>query len=185
MSEEEEQHWIRECLAGRSDAFAPIVERYQRMVRSMVARLVGDEHQVEELAHQTFISAFESLDKYNGSSRFSTWLGQIALNKARDHLRSRTRRERGKLDFEGFDAPDETPGLEAAVQGKQNAALLGQALESLPEASREVIVLRYLHEHDYKEIGEQTGCTESTAKVRCWRAVMVLRRELERLGAEL
>jgi RNA polymerase sigma-70 factor (ECF subfamily) len=185
MAEEQEHDWVQSCLLGDTRSFSYIVARYERMVRTMIGRMVHDDDQVEELAHQTFISAFENLAKYNGASKFSTWLSQIALNKARDHLRSRTRRERGKLDFDDFDVADEAPGLETALQARQNADILGRALQSMRETDREVIVLRYLYEHDYKTIADKIDCSENTAKVRCWRAVTVLRRDLERPGAEL
>lgn len=185
MSEKEEKQLVQECLSGNSKAFRPLVERYQRMVRGMIARLVDDEHLIEELAHQTFIGAYENLAKYTGSGKFSTWLGQIALNKTRDHLRARKRREKGKLDFEDLDIPHEGPGLEATIHSQQNTQLLAEAMQTLKSETRELIVLRYLRECDYREIGEKIGCSEGTAKVRCWRAVMALRKELERLGAEL
>ncbi|WP_353253826.1 sigma-70 family RNA polymerase sigma factor [Salinisphaera sp. PC39] len=175
---------MRACLAGNSEAFRPLVERYERMVRGMIARLVDEEHLIEELAHRTFIGAFENLAKYEGRGKFATWLGRIAINKTRDYLRARKRRDRGRLPFDEFDAPHEGYCPEAEVQGRQNGRLLALAMQSLKDETRRLIVLRYLHECAYREIAERIGCSEGAAKVRCWRAVTLLRRELERLGAE-
>lgn len=154
------------------------------MVRGMIARLVDEEHLIEELAHRTFIGAYENLAKYEGRGKFATWLGRIALNKTRDYLRARTRRDRGRRSLEEFDIPHEGYSLEAEVHGRQSGRLLARAMQGLKDETRTLIVLRYLHECSYREIGERVGCSEGAAKVRCWRAATSLRRELERLGAE-
>ena len=90
--QQEEQEWIQQILDGHTNLFRNLLVRYERMVRTVIRRLVDEEHHVEEIAQQSFITAYENLAKFSGNSRFSTWLCQIALNKARDFLRSRQRR---------------------------------------------------------------------------------------------
>lgn len=185
MSEEQELYWVQSCLLGDTGSFSHIVARYERMVRTMIGRLVDDEDQVEELAHQTFISAYENLAKFNGKSKLSTWIGKIALNKARDYLRSHRKRIATTEDFDDMEIAQDAPDLESQVQVQQNSRILERALGQLRSSDRNMIILRYLYEYDYNTIADILHCSKDAAKVRGWRAVSTLRGMLARMGAEI
>lgn len=185
MSDEQERYWVQSCLLGETGCFSHIVARYERMVRTMIGRMVHDEDQVEELSHQTFIAAYENLAKFNGDGKLSTWIGKIALNKARDYLRANKRKLATMADFDDMDIAQDGPDLETQVQGQQNTHILETALEKLKSRDRDMIILRYLYEYDYKTIADMLHCSKDAAKVRSWRAVSTLRGVLERMGAEV
>lgn len=185
----EEAGWIARCREGEAQVFRFLVERYERMVRGVIRRLTATEHEVDELAQQSFISAFEKLSQFNGSCQFSTWLCQIALNKARDALRARRHRtddlDIDELELELESAED---GPQARVEAAQVERLrdrqLQAALGALKPEDREVIVLKYLHEHDYETVSRMLGCTVQAAKVRSLRARERLKHILQRMGVE-
>lgn len=168
------------CLGGDPQAFRPLVQRYERMVRSVIRRLIAAEHAVDEVAQQTFVTAYESLAQYSGDARFSTWLCQIALNKSRDALRTWHRRP--EEDINGLELESAAAGPEGGLEEKQRHAHLQAALRRLKPADREVIVFKYILGFSYEEVAKTIGCTPDAAKVRSHRAREELKKVLEGMG---
>lgn len=177
---DEEFEWISQCLNGDTQAFRPLVRRYERMVRSVIRRLIAAEHEVDELAQQVFVTAYESLAQYTGDARFSTWLCQIALNKGRDALR--TRRRRPEVDIVDLDIESTAAGPDGRLETKQHDAQLQAALKRLKPADREVIVFKYIAGFSYEDVARTLGCTPEAAKVRSHRAREELKEILEGMG---
>lgn len=186
-SEREENEWIERSLHGDEQAYACLVQRYERMVRSVVRRLIVSDAEVDDLAQAAFVTAYESLAQYGAAARFSTWLCQIALNKCRDWLRARERHRTNideDADLEQLEVgdPSEDPGLRAELS--QLDAMLQQALGRLRASDRELIVLKYIEGHDYETVARLLGCSVDAAKVRSLRARDTLKRILERMGVK-
>lgn len=186
-SQLQEERWIARCRQGETQAFRFLVERYERMVRSVIRRLIAAEHDVDELAQQSFVSAYEKLAQFNGSCRFSTWLCQIALNKTRDAMRARRYRDNDldvdELELKSGDAGPQAQ-LEAQQEEQQRDRQLQAALGSLKPADRELIVLKYIEGHGYDTVAEMVGCTVQAAKVRSLRARERLKDILQRMGVK-
>ena len=156
--QDQENQWVSRCLRGETQAYRLLVERYERMVRSVIRRLIDAEHEVDELAQQTFMTAYENLARYSGDARFSTWLCQIALNKSRDALRTRRRRNETELD-EQIDPPSDAQGPEERLEGKQLDAQLQAALRRLKATDRELIVFKYVSGYSYEDVARIFGCS--------------------------
>ncbi len=185
MCKLEDNELIRQCLDGEVERFGELVRRYERMVRTMISRVINDDTQVEELAHQAFIQAYEKLDTFAGRCKFSTWLGQIALNKARDYLRSqRTLKAQPTLDIEDAGLPSETCGPDELASAGQQGDLIQLALAALKAPEQTLIVLRYIYEYDYGTIAGMLHSTRDAVKVRSFRARAKLRDELVRMGLQ-
>ena len=178
---DEESEWVSRCLAGDSQAFRPLVERYERMVRAVIRRLIDAEHEVNELAQMAFVTAYERLAQYSGAARFSTWLCEIALNKSRDALRSR-RRQPAADDIDELDLESGAPGPDGQLEEKQRDVQLQAALRRLKPVDREVVVFKYILGSSYEEVARVLGCTPEAAKVRSHRAREELKRILESMG---
>ncbi len=177
---DQEVEWVARCLNGDTRAFQPLVQRYERMVRSVIRRLIVAEHEVDEVAQQTFVTAYENLAQYTGGARFSTWLCQIALNKSRDALRRRQRRPESNID--DLDLESAAAGPEGEIEAKQRDAQFQAALRQLRPADREVIVFKYISGLSYEEVAKILGGTPEAAKVRSHRAREELKRVLETMG---
>ena len=119
----------------------------------VIMRFLGDGPHVDDLLQDTFLTAFRKQDSFEGRSELRTWLYGIASNLCSHHRRSATRLDRfkGKLAAEGV---AEVPSPERSVHRSQGAALLHQAIESLPFKQREVFVLYELEELEGREIAE-------------------------------
>ncbi len=150
------------------------------MVHRLVARLAPD-MDVEDLAHQTFVAAFEHLAQYERRARFSTWLCQIAVNKVRDHARAIRRCPPqvavDDCEIMDCDADGVHIGPERHALARERSQVLARALAQLPVIDRELVVLHYMLDQDYRTVAGVLGISAGAAKVRGFRA----RRELRRL----
>jgi len=84
---DQEVEWIRRVQAGDREPFGRLVERHQRRVFSLVHHLVRRRDEVEDIAQEAFIKAFQAIRSYNFQSSFGTWLARITVNHCYDYLR--------------------------------------------------------------------------------------------------
>jgi RNA polymerase sigma-70 factor, ECF subfamily len=157
---------VEEARRGNTAAFGELVLRYERRLMRVIGQFVSDSIQVEDLAQETFIRAFQRLDQFDPSRRFGPWLFRIGVNLTLDYLRRRKRRGWWALftDSTGDRAPDpacsdprETLDLSQEVQ---------RVLEQLPENYRTVLVLRDLENFSTSEIAAILNRKEATIR---WR----------------
>ena len=157
------------CLA----AFNRIVERYQSQVLNLAARMLGSRVQAEDVAQETFISAYRSLGRFRGGN-LRAWLLRIAANGSRDALRRRARRPESSLDLtlenpsfqpaSGAESPES-----AALRGELNAEIQ-RAILALPADQRATIALVDAQGLSYRETAEALGVSVGTVKSRLSRA---------------
>jgi len=186
---------IRSVLDGNVEAYRFLVERHRDRLFTILLRMVGDEQQAEELAQATFVKAYRSLAAFRGDAVFGTWLIQIGIHAARDHLRCRQRdRRRGKVSLDsiieaGGDAaepadPRTGPQSVQDIERREEEMLLRRGLAALPPDYRLVLVLKHLEQWTFARIGELTGDSVGTLKVRAHRARRLLRERLTELGMD-
>src|SRR5438105_2476207 len=139
-SAEADRRAVAAVLDGDRQAFRPLVERYQRGVYNVMQRLVHSAADAEDLAQQAFVSAFDALGSFKLEARFSSWMYRIAVNLAKDHLKSKRRGE-----VPSADEPTEAifsgtlPSPEEPAQAAERRRLLGEALAALSFKDREVL----------------------------------------------
>ena len=124
----------------------------------------GSDDLAEELTQETFYQAVKSIDRYDGSCQFSTWLIGIAKNVLRTHRRKHPPTEAIE------DQPLQTPSAEAEAISADAKLSLMRRLHALPEPYREIIYLRSLGNLSFREIGELLGRSENWARVTFYRA---------------
>jgi len=178
---------VRRVAGGDLDAFERLIDRHSKHVFRVVSRHVPA-GQVHEVAHETFVQAFLSLDRYRPGGAFLGWLTSIALRRCADHWRSAYRerevygRQAGR-DATGeppaFDRPD--PRAEREARQREDRELLRWALSRLDPEDRLVLTMEYLEDLEIRACAEALGWTESKVKVRALRA----RRRLKELLAGL
>lgn len=163
---------IDACLVGRSEVYEVLVLRHQQKVFNVLYRFLGNYEASQDISQETFITAYQKLDMFGGRSAFSTWLCQIALNKARDLLRSNGA---DSLCEDVADHADTLVATDATRPDRQ--AEQGQALEHIqgilnrmPAHYREVLILKHLEEHSNEEISVMLDETVENVKVRTFRA---------------
>jgi RNA polymerase sigma-70 factor (ECF subfamily) len=185
---------VEHFRAGDQHAFSHIVRRYQDRVFSLCLRWIGDAAVAEEVAQDVFVAVYRSLGGFRGESSLSTWIFRVAVNHCKNKRLYRSRR---KVDrHEPLDGParDDTPprqlpapgqGAEAGLMATEAEVLVTEALDSLSEEHRQVIVLRDIQDLDYHEISEILDLPRGTVKSRLHRARSELARALRnRIGQE-
>jgi RNA polymerase sigma-70 factor (ECF subfamily) len=176
---------IARCLAGETEAFRPLVQRYQRVVFSVAFRMLGSRADAEDVAQQAFVDSFSALDRFRSDGRhnaFSTWIIRIAVNRCKDVLKSKKRTEE-PLDAEvaGDEAmfAHDTRDPESHLAQVRQRTLLEAALLRVPLKYRQVLVLKDVEELSYEEIKAILGLPITTLKIRVVRARGMLRAQLE------
>lgn len=174
---------VERLRAGDHSACSELVDRYAGRLHAMLLHLTGgDADQAAEFTQEAFARAWEHLDQFAGTSSFYTWLYRCARNRAIDIL-ARKRPQATDLATLHHPAPDQAPG--DALDRRDMAAAVHQALATLDPEHREVLLLREFDGLDYHHIADALGIAEGTVKSRLSRARSALRDCLaHRYGAE-
>lgn len=163
---------------GDLDAFNQLVEAYQDLCHSLVARLVPDPDQAGDAVQEAFFSAYRNLRSYRGPS-FRGWLTRIAVNAAMDLQRARRRRPVApypELEDETWQPPArEEDDPESRATAAERSRELARALAGIASDQRTAIVLFDVEGYDYAEIAAMTGVSLGTVKSRIHRGRLALR----------
>ncbi|MBV4395957.1 RNA polymerase sigma factor RpoE [Advenella alkanexedens] len=163
---------------GDKRAFDLLVLKYQRKIMRLLARMLNNQAEIEDIAQETFIKAYRALPQFRGESAFYTWLYRIAINTARNWLSSNQRKMLVPDTFETkegetFSQSDnlidiDTP--ESRMVSSEIAQTVNKAIEELPEDLRTAIVLREIEGLSYEEIAQTMECPIGTVRSRIFRA---------------
>jgi RNA polymerase sigma-70 factor (ECF subfamily) len=171
-------------------AFNEVVRLHGDKVFNLVLRMVGTRAEAEDIAQEVFVTVFKSIDSFRGESKFTTWLLRIAANHSKNRIKYLARRSTDKNGLDGaaevhladegkapmqahIDAPD------ALLEAAELETLMQEAIATLDEEHRLLVVLRDIEELSYDEIAEVTGLPEGTVKSRLHRARVALKEQLE------
>jgi RNA polymerase sigma-70 factor, ECF subfamily len=159
---------VRGCLDGDSASFAPIVERYHRVLYTVALRMLGNRADAEDATQAAFIKSYEKLRTFDPTRRFFSWLYRILLNQCHDVRRDRRPMEGVTPDMAVQSGPADQFDLEERRRRVQ------AAIVKLPAAYREVVVLRHFTELSYDQIAEVLQVRPSVVKSRLYTARQLL-----------
>jgi len=189
-----DQEVVAQARKGREAAYRELIDRYQRPVFSLVFRLVRNREVAEDLAQETFIKVLNSIERYDPSHKFSSWIFKIAHNTAIDQLR---RKELDTLSLDGSPHAEGAEAVEAtsvvAVAADENpeqytaSREIGREIEAalglLRAEYRSAIVLSQVEGRPYEEIAQIMDLPLGTVKTYIHRARHELREHLAHLRA--
>jgi len=163
--------YIEQVLAGNANAYSYIVDHHKNKAFNLALRICGNREEAEEVAQDSFLKAYRSLNTFKLKSSFGTWLFRIVYNTAISQLRIK---KKGTLSLEDFpaDATDfigNNPSEEEAEK-EYRTALVNFALQKISEDERALISLYYYEELSNEEISDVTGISQSNVKVKLFRA---------------
>lgn len=173
MSEVTDRELLRRLGRGDRKAAGTLFDRHYEGVYTFAARFLGDSESAADAAQEAFLRLLRYRRSFTGHGSVRGWLLRITRNVCVD-LAGIARRDREGL--RAMPPPDPAPPPRAP---DPRLARLERALERLPAASREVLVLRRFHDLSYAEIARVCGISEGAARVRAHRALEQLRREME------
>lgn len=184
---EEENKWIIAARKGNRLAFRRLVEKYQNYVFTIALKILKRREVAEEVAQDVFLKVFNTLDSFEGKSKFSTWLYTIAYRTAIDVARKKQVHTQTLEDERTSNKKDDfhEDGLQR-VSRQDLQQYLKAAIDQLDPLDASIITLYYLNEKMVKEIAEITGLTETNIKTKLYRLRDRLRETLtQQLGAEI
>jgi RNA polymerase sigma factor (sigma-70 family) len=186
----DESALIANAQKGKVDAFNELVLAYQSQVYNLAYRIMGDPASAEDATQETFIAAYQTLDRFRGGS-FKSYLLRIVSNRCYDELRRRKRRPATSFDDFGDVDEDANPALvnggekpEEYTQRQEMAHVLQAGIDTLPADQRVTLVLSDVQGMSYQEIAETMEVSLGTVKSRLARARSKLRNYL-RVNGEL
>lgn len=168
---------VKRVQKGDKKAFDPLVIKYQQRIANLVSRFIRDPDEVLDVTQEAFIKAYRALPNFRGDSQFYTWLYRVAINTAKNHLATLSRRPpQGDIEAEIAEQMDmgtrlkeqETP--ERLAEEADMKAVILKAVDQLPEELKTALTLREIDGLSYDEIAEAMDCPIGTVRSRIFRA---------------
>ncbi len=185
MDEEFVKNQIIAVKKGDQQAYADLVDMYKDKVYYICYRTLGNSHDAEELAQDSFVRAYIHIEKYNMNMKFSSWLYRIATNACIDWLRKKKpdyyldaeiAGTEGLTMYSQVAASGELP--EGKLETKELQVTVQTAISRLPEKYRTIIILKYIDELSLQEISDIVSLPVGTVKTRIHRGREALRKLL-------
>lgn len=153
-------------------AFKELVNRYKDKLVNFLFRYTGDRDDAEDYAQDTFLKLYKSKHLYREIAKFSTWFYTIALNTVKTNIKKKGKYQTLSIsDYDpendkDFDLPDESYNPDDIVNTNIEMEVIQEAINSLNEIFKEVIILRDIEDLEYDEIAKITGLPLGTVKSR-------------------
>jgi RNA polymerase sigma-70 factor, ECF subfamily len=184
-----EAELIASVLRGNAASFEPLVQKYSPRVFATARRYARREIEVEDIAQEVWLKAFEKLRSFRGEAPFEHWLMRLTVRTCYDFLRAHQRNR--ESSFSDLTDP-ENDWLERFMTQPENASesadaarlLVGRVLERLSPRARLVITLLEIEDRSVKEIAQITGWSVPLVKVRAFRARAEMRKVLARMATD-
>lgn len=183
---------VSELKAGTEEAYAWLIAKYHQPIYSVVARLLGDPADAQDVTQDVFIKVFRNIRSFHGECALHTWMYRIALHEASNHRRWWSRHKEQEVTLEarrGSQGPDHAPCLKDTLETAQDSPFEQAAnaeahkrveagLRQLPVQFRTVVAMRDLEGMTYEEIAEVLDVRIGTVKSRLARGRALLKEAL-------
>jgi RNA polymerase sigma-70 factor (ECF subfamily) len=180
-----ERELLARLRAGEAAAYEELVRGQSGRMLAVARRFLANEEDARDAVQDAFLSAFRSVERFEGSSRLSTWLHRIVVNAALMKLRTRRRKPEKSIEellprfledghMAGPAAPWR-PSAETELERRELRALILTQIQALPEGYRNVLMLRDIEGFDTEEAAEAMGISPNAVKTRLHRARQALR----------
>ncbi len=172
------------CQAGDKQAFNRLVLLYQTRIYNLALNYVKTPEEAKDLAQDIFVTAYRSLPSLREATKFSAWLNQLTIN----HCRNRYRKLQRRGYFTSTSTDDivvpallSTDTPEGNLERDERISLVRTAIAALPEAEKEIIILRDLQDLSYEEISATLELPLGTVKSKLNRARHTLKNKIKHL----
>ena len=179
-----EDQLVARCRTGDLDAFAQVYAQYERQVYRYAFHLLGNRDDADDIKQETFVKAFLAMPGFRSESSLQTWLLKICGNLCRDKIKSWDRRN---VHYDARLEQDTLPGNAYAedpmhiVARSQVTETVFRALQGMPAAQREILLLHETEDLSYEEIANVLGCSRTSVKLRIFRARRCLKERVASL----
>jgi len=184
MSTLDDQHYIDKVLQGETNTFAVLVDRYKDMIFTLALKMIKNREEAEEVAQDTFIKIFNSLSKFKGDSKFSTWIYKIAYNTCLDRLK-KNKKEEQNISIDEFSSHliKTMDNALSTLEDKERKQTIQNCLNLLPSEENFLLTLFYFEDQNLEEIGKIMSINANNVKVKLFRSrqklAVILKKQLE------
>ncbi|GAA3598107.1 sigma-70 family RNA polymerase sigma factor [Flavivirga amylovorans] len=179
-----DQHYINLIIDGDTNAFEVLVERYKDLVFTLTLRMLKNREEAEEVAQDTFIKVYKSLNKFKGGAKFSTWIYKIAYNTSLDRLK-KNKKHFNDVAIDEF-TEHQLRTIDNALdnlEDKEREQSIRDCIALLPEDDAFLLTLYYFEEQSLEELSKTIGIKPNNVKVKLFRSrkklATILRKRLE------
>lgn len=177
--------------AGEAAAFERLVREYGGRLLAVARRMLNSEDDARDAVQEAFVTAFRSIDRFEGKSQLATWLHRIVVNSSLMKLRSQRRKREQSIEdllpafvangHQANPGPRWSNSALATLERQETQAQVRSSIAELPDSYREVLLLRDIEELDTDTVAELLGITTGAVKVRLHRARQALKTLLDPL----
>lgn len=191
MSSMNDDQLVKAYAQGNNEAFDTLLSRHQERVYNYIVRIVRNEDVANDIFQDTFVKAITNIrrGRYTDSGKFPAWISRIAHNLIIDYFRQEKSENLQSCDIDEVDLLNRKDLSEATVEDllitEQIHDDVRMLIDDLPEAQREVLLMRYYRNMSFKEIAEATGVSINTALGRMRYAILNMRRIASEKGIVL
>ena len=178
--------------AGDDDAYRELLHSHGARLLAVARRILRDEEDAQDCLQDAFLSAFRSIERFEGKAKLGTWLHRIVVNACLMRLRTRKRKPEELVDpqLSAFDdygfrigpSEAESPSADELLERSEVRERVRRAIDGLPESYRTVLLLRDIEELSTAEAAEMLETTPGAVKVRLHRARLELRNRIGSLS---
>lgn len=174
---------IRALQRGDEQAFEALVLLYEKKVLNMCYYILQNKEEAEDATQDVFLTIYQSVSKFKGDAKLSTWIHRITLNKCLEYIRKAKRKKRfgihQRIDITFSDqTADLEQNPEQALMQKERIHAFLKAVQGLSENQRIAYTLHHMEEFSYKEISESMNLSLSAVESLIFRAKQQLRQQL-------
>lgn len=166
---------VERVKQGEKAAYSQLVMRHQRALLRLILRFVRDMDLAQDVVQEAFIKAYDRLESFEARASFKSWLFQIAVNTARNHLRDEKRDQFVNADDLHFSIG---PEAENRLLNESLSLSMRDLVDSLPERQRLAVNLRIYEDLSFKEIAVLMDCPYDTAKANFRHGLMKLKTQM-------
>ncbi|QSW91210.1 MULTISPECIES: sigma-70 family RNA polymerase sigma factor [Flavobacterium] len=184
MSTLQDQHYIDKILQGETNAFAVLVDRYKDLIFTLSLKMMKNREEAEEVSQDTFIKVFNSLGKFKGDSKFSTWIYKISYNTCLDRLK-KNKKEENNISIDDFSSHliKTMDNALSALEDKERKQTIQNCLNLLPREENFLLTLFYFEDQNLEEIGKIMNINANNVKIKLFRSrqklAVILKKQLE------
>lgn len=184
MSFINDQYYINQIIEGNKNAFSVLVNQYKNLVFTLAYKMLKNREEAEDASQDVFMKIFNSLSKFKGESKFSSWIYKITYNTCLDRLK-KSKTENTVIYIEDFD-DHQVKVIESVLENideKERNQKIQECLLLLPSEESFLLTLYYFDDQSIEEIAKIIDCNSNNVKIKLFRSrkkmASILRNQLE------
>jgi len=184
MTFPDDKHHIHQIIEGNTNAFTVLVNQYKDLVFTLSYKMLKNKEEAEEVSQDTFVKVFNSLNKFKGESKFSTWIYKITYNTCIDRLK-KSKKDSQVIYIEDFNQ-HQVKAIEVvldAIDEKERNQKIQECIQLLPSEDAFLLTLYYFDDQSIEDIAKVINCKANNVKIKLFRSrkkiASILKSQLE------